>query len=86
MADSLCIPSDDSGGIMPDPADMDPFVGIVPVLLIILPLDCMKGPVASIVWDVVREGGRGDNRNLSVSRLSFAADDKPSSGSAGRLL
>lgn len=48
MADSLCIPIDDGGGIMPDPADNEPLDGIVPVLLIILPPE-------SIEREVVRE-------------------------------
>lgn len=84
MVDSLCMPSDDGGGIIPDPADKDPFVAIVPVLLIILPLDCRKGPEDSIVWETVRKCGRGD-KIPSVSRLSFAADESAYSGSAGGL-
>lgn len=79
MADSLCIPIDDGGGIMPEPADIEPLDGIVPVLLIILPPE-------SIAREVVRECGRGDRMLPSVSLLSFAADDKAYSGSAGGLL
>lgn len=64
---------------MPEPADIDPLVGIVPVLLIILPPESMEPKV-------VREGGRGDSMRPSVLRLSFADDDKAYSGSAGGLL
>lgn len=69
MVDSLCIPIDDGGGIMPDPADIEPLDGIVPVLLIILPPESMER-------EVVRECDRGDRMLPSVSLLSFAADDK----------
>lgn len=86
MADSLCIPSDDGGGIMPEPADRDPFVGKVPVLLIILLPDCKKGPAESIEEEVVVPvGGRGD-RVPPVSWLNLAADDRAYSGCAGGLL
>lgn len=79
MADSLCIPIDDGGGIMPDPADIEPLDGIVPVLLIILPPE-------SIERELVRECDRGERLLPFVSRLNFAADDKAYSGSAGGLL
>lgn len=84
MADSLCIPIADCGGIMPAPADIDPFAGNVPDLLIILPPDCIKAPEESIGLEVVRDNGRGD-ASPSMSWLGFAADDSAYSGSAGGL-